>query len=193
MLRGIDLAKPRQVELPRSGYEENVKLRRAAWILVLVLASVVVISGCKTEEGTASAKDGDTVRVHYTGELDDGTEFDTSTGGDPLEFTIGSGQLIPGFDQAVVGMSPGESKTVIIPAEEAYGPHRDELVQVVDRSELPADLEPEVGQQLQRRQEDGRIAVFTVIDVSESTVTLDANHRLAGQDLTFHIELVEIL
>ena len=161
-------------------------------ILGLALVIGVACGGGEGEEGTAQAKDGDTVKVHYTGKLEDGTVFDTSIERDPLQFTIGEGQLIPGFEQAVVGMSPGESKTVEIPADEAYGPYREEMVLVVDRDQLPPDLQPEVGQQLQMRQEDGQIILVTVIDVSESSVTLDANHPLAGQDLTFDIQLVEI-
>lgn len=160
-------------------------------ILGLALVICVACGGGEGKEGTAQAKDGDTVQVHYTLKLEDGTVFETSIGGDPLQFTIGEGQLIPGFEQAVVGMSPGESKTVEIPADEAY-PYREELVLVVDRDKLPEDLQPEVGQQLQFQQEDGQIVILTVIDVSESSVTLDANPPLAGEDLTFDIELVEI-
>lgn len=140
----------------------------------------------------AQAKPGDTVSVHYTGKLDDGTIFDSSTGGDPLQFTIGAGQIIPGFDQAVIGMNPGESKTINIPADEAYGPHHEEWVLAVDRREIPADFNPEVGQQLQVRHPDGRTTVVMVTGVSEATVTLDGNHPLAGKDLTFEIQLIEI-
>lgn len=110
-----------------------------------------------------------------------------------MEFTIGRGQLIPGFEQAVIGMSPGESKTVNIPADEAYGQHNAEMLTEVDRSQFPADLNPEVGQQLQLNRSDGQTVVVTVASVSESTVTLDANHPLAGKDLIFDIQLVEIL
>ena len=138
------------------------------------------------------ASDGDTVRVHYTGTLEDGTTFDTSVGREPLEFTLGEGKMIPGFEKAVYGLTVGKSKTVTIPAEEAYGPHRDDLVIVVEREQLPADLDPKVDQQLQMQQTDGRTAVVIVTDVSETTITIDANHPLAGKDLTFEIELVEI-
>ncbi len=141
----------------------------------------------------AQAKPGDTVKVHYTGKLEDGTVFDTSANRDPLQFTIGEGQIIPGFEQAVVGMNPGESKTIKILTDDAYGPHREEMVLVIDRNQLPVDLIPEVGQQLQSRQPDGQIIVVTVIAVSESSVTVDANHPLAGKDLTFDIQLVEIV
>lgn len=141
----------------------------------------------------AQAKHGDTVKVHYTGKLEDGTVFDTSIDRDPLQFTIGKGQMIPGFEQAVLGMNPGESKTIRIPTDEAYGTRREEMVMVVDRNQLPADLNPEVGQQLQNRQPDGQTIVVTVTEVSESSVTVDANHPLAGKDLTFDIQLVEVV
>ena len=141
----------------------------------------------------AQAKYGDTVKVHYTGKLDDGTVFDASVNGDPLQFTIGGGQIIPGFEQAVVGMNPGESKTVKIPAEDAYGQRREDLVLEIEKSQLPEGLKPEVGLQLQSRQPDGRIIVLTIADISESHVTLDANHPLAGKDLTFDIQLIEII
>ena len=140
----------------------------------------------------AQAKYGDTVKVHYTGKLEDGTIFDSSIDRDPLEFTLGEGRVIPGFEQAVVGMDLNETKTVKIPEGKAYGPHREELVAEVDRSQLPADLKPEIGQQLQGSQPDGQVVVATVTDVSESSVTLDANHPLAGKDLTFDIQLVAI-
>ena len=141
----------------------------------------------------AQAKHGDTVKVHYTGKLEDGMVFDTSTDLDPLQFTIGDGQIIPGFEQAVIGMNPSESKTIKIPTDEAYGPHREEMVQMVDRNQLPVDLKPEIGQQLQSRQTDGQTIVVTVTDVSESSVTVDGNPPLAGKDLTFDIQLVEIV
>jgi peptidylprolyl isomerase len=168
-------------------------LKHVVRILTLVLVSAICISGCSGGGGIAAAKDGDTVRVHYTGTLDDGTEFDSSVGGDPLEFTVGAGQMISGFDQAVVGMKLGESKTVTIPPEEAYGPYRDDLVQVLDRSQFQEGTEPVVGQQWESPQPDGRTLIFTVIEVTETTVTADYNHRLAGETLTFEIELVEIL
>lgn len=147
----------------------------------------------RKEERVAQAKIGDTVKVHYTGKLDDGTIFDSSANRDPLQFTIGESRIIPGFEQAVIGMNPGESKTTKIPADKAYGPRHKEMVVVVGREQIPADLEPEVGQQLQIRQPDGRAIVVTVTDVSNSSVTLDANHPLAGKDLTFDIQLVEIV
>ncbi len=141
----------------------------------------------------AQAKIGDTVKVHYTGKFGDGMVFDTSIDDEPLEFRIGESQVIPGFEEAVVGMNPGETKTVNIPVDKAYGPHRDDLVQVVDRKQLPANLKPEIGQPLEGRQPDGEIVVATVTDVTESHVTLDANHPLAGKSLTFEIQLIEIV
>lgn len=137
------------------------------------------------------AKSGDTVKVHYTGKLEDGTEFDSSQGKEPLEFTLGEGRIIPGFEQAVMGMNPGDNKTVDIPADQAYGPYREDWVMVVDREQLPSNIEPEVGQQLQVRQGD-QAFVVQVTDVSDGEVTLDRNHPLAGEDLTFDIELVEV-
>jgi len=135
----------------------------------------------------------DTVRVHYTGTLDDGTVFDSSRKREPLEFTMGQGQLIPGFEKAVEGMKVGDSAVVTIPANEAYGELQQEMIVEVDRARFPADISPEIGMQLQVQQPDGRPMSVTIREVSELTVTLDANHPLAGQALTFDIELVEIL
>jgi len=141
----------------------------------------------------AQAKQGDTVRVHYTGTLDDGTMFDTSADREPLEFTIGGGQVIVGFDIAVLDMAPGEKRVSVIPALEAYGEHSLELVTDVDRERFPADMELEIGQQLQVGLPDNQQAIVMIVDLSDTAVTLDANHPLAGQQLTFEIELVEIL
>ena len=141
----------------------------------------------------AQAKEGDTVNVHYTGRLGDGTVFDSSAGRDPLQFTIGEGQLIPGFETGVLGMNPKETKTVEIPANEAYGPHHDEMVMVVEKSQFPPDLNPEIGDQLQMRHESGQIVIVTVTEISDANITLDANHPLAGKDLIFDLELAEII
>lgn len=138
------------------------------------------------------AKAGDTVKVHYTGKLDDGTVFDSSEGRDPLQFTVGSGQMIAGFDAGVNGMNEGETKTVRIGSEEAYGQHRDEMVLTVGKDELPPDMEVEPGDQLQMRHESGQVVMVTVTDVTDANITLDANHPLAGKDLTFDIHLVEV-
>jgi peptidylprolyl isomerase len=139
------------------------------------------------------AKTGDTVKVHYTGRLDDGTEFDSSNGRSPLEFTIGEGDLIPSFEQAIVGMAPGEIKTITVEADSAYGPYREEMVLVVERDQFPPHIEPQVGQQFEIRQANNQTFDVVVTDVSNSSVTLDANHPLAGEDLIFDIELVEII
>lgn len=144
-------------------------------------------------QAMAQAKEGDTVRVQYTGKLKDGTIFDTSDEREPLEFTIGKGEIIPGFERAVVGMKPGETKTATIPPEEAYGPHRDDMLFTIDRDQFPEDIQPRPGQQLQIQQPGGQAAIVTVSDVSELTVTLDVNHPLAGQPLTFAIKLLDIV
>ena len=138
------------------------------------------------------AQPGDTVRIHYTGTLDDGEVFDTSEGREPLAFTLGEGQVIAGFDTAVAGMEPGEKKTVTIPADEAYGQHRDEMVLEVGRDQLPPELNPEEGDALTMSMGDGMELPVLVREVTESHVVLDANHPLAGEDLTFEIELVGI-
>jgi peptidylprolyl isomerase len=139
-----------------------------------------------------TAQPGSNVKVHYTGRLDDGTVFDTSQDRDPLEFTVGTGQVIPGFEEAVMGMSVGESRTHRIEAEDAYGEHRDEMVLRVEREHLPPDLSPETGQQLQIQQSSGEVIPVIVTEVDSDTITLDANHPLAGQPLTFDIELIEL-
>jgi peptidylprolyl isomerase len=141
----------------------------------------------------AQAQAGDLVKVHYTGRLADGTIFDTSMEREPLEFTLGSGELIPGFEQAVLGMTAGESKTATILADQAYGPHRTEQVIDVERHHLPPDLQPELGQRLQMTRPDGTTITVVVTATTETQVTLDANHPLAGRDLIFDIMLVEIL
>jgi FKBP-type peptidyl-prolyl cis-trans isomerase 2 len=138
-----------------------------------------------------TAAQGDTVKVHYTGTLDDGTVFDSSEGRDPLEFTIGSNSVIPGFESAVVGLTVGESTRVVIGPEDAYGPRLDGKVVVVERSRLPDEPEPEPGMVLQAQGPDGTV-LLTIADVADDQVTLDGNHPLAGQQLTFEIELAEI-
>ena len=142
----------------------------------------------------AKAKIGDTVKVHYTVKMKDGTVCGSSVDRDPLQFTIGKGQTVQAMEKAVVGMSPGQSKTIDIPSDQAFGPHRQELVAVIKRDQFPQEVKPEVGQQLELKQSEGSdTVVVTITDVSASTVTLDANHPLAGKDLTFEIKLVEIV
>ncbi len=140
----------------------------------------------------AKAKAGDTVKVHYTGKLNDGAVFNTSSGHEPLEFEIGKSTLIPAFEQTVVGMKLGESRTVNIASNEAYGPLREETVVSVERKKFPDNIKPHVGLELEVCQQDGRVFPAKITDVSEHSVTLDANHPLAGKDLVFDIELVEI-
>lgn len=165
---------------------------RNVGLLVIVLSGILLVTGCTGKEGLAMAKDGNTVKVHYTGKLDDGTIFDTSVEREPLEFTIGAGQIIPGFEEAVRRMQVGQVKTVTIPADEAYGPHNEDMVLVVERDKLPENLNPVVGQRLQKQQENGNMDVVVVTDFSDTTITLDANHPLAGKALKFEIELVEM-
>jgi peptidylprolyl isomerase len=138
------------------------------------------------------AKSGDTVKIHYTGTLADGTQFDSSAGRDPLEFTLGSGQVIPGFDKAVEGLAVGDSKSVNITAPDAYGPRHEQMVQDVPKSALPDDLEPAEGMSLQARGQDSRVVNLTVTHVGDEAITVDGNHPLAGKDLNFDIQLVEI-
>ncbi|MGF1497229.1 MAG: peptidylprolyl isomerase [Elainellaceae cyanobacterium] len=140
----------------------------------------------------AQAQQGDKVLVHYTGKLEDGTVFDTSADRDPLQFSIGGGNVIPGFEAAVVGMSPGDSKTATIPSTQAYGPYRQEMVVQIDRQQVPSDIPLEIGQRLQIQQQGGQAIPVTVTEMSDAAVTLDANHPLAGEDLTFDIQLVDL-
>ena len=137
-----------------------------------------------------NAENGDTVKVHYTGRLADGQTFDSSVGRDPLEFQLGAQNVIPGFEKATLGLSVGESRTVTIPCKEAYGETRPELVQTVPRSDIPPEIELKEGMQLQTGGPQPQ--VLTVVELSEDSVKLDANHPLAGKDLTFDIQLVEI-
>ena len=137
-------------------------------------------------------KTGDTVHIHYTGTLNDGTTFDSSEGREPLSFQVGSGQIIPGLDSAIPGMTVGDKKTVNVACDEAYGQVNPEMTQAVPRADIPADIPLETGTRLQMQTQNGQVIPVTVIAVDDSTVTLDANHPLAGQDLTFNIELVKI-
>ncbi|VVB72254.1 FKBP-type peptidyl-prolyl cis-trans isomerase [uncultured archaeon] len=141
----------------------------------------------------AQAKMGDTVKVHYSGKLDTGVLFDSSAGSDPLEFELGSGCLIQGFEEAVVGMSPGESKTVQIPPEKGYGKYREDRVIKVDKKDLPAEVVPAEGMVLEICASNGVMVPVQITDITGSTVTLDANHPLSEQTLTFEITLVDIV
>lgn len=137
-------------------------------------------------------KDGDTVKVHYTGTLEDGEIFDSSEGRDPLEFTMGTGQLIPGFEKAVLGLKVGDTTKANIPCAEAYGEHNPQMEVKVQKSQLPADMEPAIGMQLQLNQQNGQPIPCQVTNIEGEEITIDANHPLAGKDLTFNIEVVEI-
>ncbi len=145
----------------------------------------------------AQAKEGDTVKIHYTGKLENGKVFDTSIDSDPLQFTIGANQIIPGFEKSVTGMEIDESKTITIPTDEAYGPHREEMVFNIPIDQFPSDIEPKIGQQLQLSQANdqatGQTMIAIVTQISESHVTIDANHPLAGETLIFDIQLIEIV
>ena len=158
-------------------------------LLGILLVGMMLTGGCVAQE----VESGDTVKVHYTGKLSDGTVFDTSIGDEPIEFVVGGASLAPRFEQAVIGMKPGESKAITIPADEAYGPRHEELVFVMDRNQFPEDEELEVGCIVNFPPAYGMLVTAIVVDVSESSVTLDANHLLAGEDLVFDVELVEIV
>ncbi|MEQ8308211.1 MAG: peptidylprolyl isomerase [Hoeflea sp.] len=140
----------------------------------------------------SEAKSGDIVRINYIGKLTDGTQFDSSEGREPLEFEIGSGQIISGLDREVQGMKVGDKQTITVPADDAYGAHDAAKVQQVPRSALPAEVEPQEGMQLQARTPQGPVALI-VTSVGEQEVTVDANHPLAGKDLVFDIEMVDIV
>jgi peptidylprolyl isomerase len=164
--------------------------KRMELIFSLVIAGTIFATGCNGGNlNNAAAKTGDAVKVDYTGKLDDGTTFDSSKGKQPLEFTVGAGQMIQGFDEAIPGMKVSETKTVRIPAAKAYGVYQSEMVGVVPRSQFPPTITPAVGMKLQL----ANGMPVTVISVNATDVTLDANHELAGKDLTFEITLVAIV
>ncbi len=140
----------------------------------------------------SQAANGDSVHIHYTGRLDDGSVFDSSAGREPLQFVVGGGQVIPGFDEAVRGMAVGAEKTTTIPAGEAYGPRSEELLAEVSLGDLPEGMEVELGQELQVSDEEGNTQIVKVIEVKSDSIVLDANHHLAGENLTFDITLVKI-
>ena len=141
----------------------------------------------------AQVQNGDTVKVHYTGSLNDGRIFDSSVDREPLQFTVGAHQVVPGFEEAVLGMSVGDSKTALLPADKAYGQRDNRLIIRVPNSQLPANMNPKLNDRLQMRSPDGRVMNVVVAEIAEDSIVLDGNHFLAGQDLTFDIELVEIV
>ena len=136
--------------------------------------------------------DGNTVKVHYTGKLEDGTVFDSSEGREPLEVKLGTQAVIPGFEKGLLGMEVGEKKTITIPSEDAYGPQRDEMIVEVNKTDFPAEIKPEVGLQLQMQRSDGQNMPVTIVKVEEEKITLDANHPLAGKTLIFDVEMMEV-
>ena len=140
-----------------------------------------------------TAADGNTVKVHYTGSLDDGSVFDSSEGRDPLQFTVGAGQVIQGFDKAVTGLAVGDTNEVTFEPEEGYGPHRPEMVFDVPREQFPQDVTPEVGMRLAAQGPGGQPLELVIVELGEETIKVDANHALAGKRLTFKVELVEIV
>lgn len=161
-------------------------------VISIFLLGALLVTGCNGSIDEGQAKNGDTVQVNYTGTLSDGTIFDSSAGRAPLEFTLGAEQMIPGFEKAILGMRIGETKKVTILAQDAYGQRYDELVIEIPREKLPTDLHPQVGQQLQSTRSDGMVIIVTVVEVTNTVITVDGNHPLAGKDLTFEIELVSI-
>ena len=140
----------------------------------------------------ATVKSGDTVKVHYTGKFDTGEVFDTSEGSEPLSFTVGAGQVIPGFDEALLGMQTGEVKDIVVPPEQAYGERIEELVQTISREQFQlGDVEPELGMAIEMQTPQGNIPLV-ITELNDTDVTLDANHPLAGESLHFVLTLVEI-
>ena len=161
-------------------------------IFLLGIALPVLLMACTCKEVQVAAK-GDTVQVDYTGTLSDGTQFDSSVGKDPLEFTLGTGAVITGFENAILGMKVGETKTVTIPAAEAYGEYNNRAVMEISKDELAPGTLVAVGDQFQMRTTDGGVVTVRVTAISDTTFTVDANHELAGKDLTFKLTLVKIV
>lgn len=168
-------------------------MRGARIFGVLLLIACIFSSGCITGgDEAARAKPGDTVKVHYTGTFENGTVFDSSAGGEPLRFTVGAGEMIRGFDEGVVGMQVGEEKTLHVPADQAYGPYREDLVFALDPDGIDGVENLKVGDQVRLSLQGGQALPARVVAISADAVTVDANHRLAGEDLTFNVNLVEI-
>ncbi|WP_047267243.1 FKBP-type peptidyl-prolyl cis-trans isomerase [Marinitoga sp. 1197] len=138
------------------------------------------------------AEKGNTVKVHYTGTLNDGSVFDTSNGREPLEFTLGTGQVIPGFEEAIIGMEIGEKKTITIPSKEAYGEYSEEKVFELPKQNFPSNIDEALGQTVQLGDSTGNVFLAKILEVTDEIVKMDTNHPLAGKDLTFEIELIEI-
>jgi peptidylprolyl isomerase len=138
------------------------------------------------------AKNGDTVKVHYTGRLDDGTIFDSSEGKDPLQFTIGEGQLLQAFEQGVTGLAEGDKKNLQLTAQQGYGLKQNKLIGKLPLEALPEGLTPEIGMRLQMKTPEDQVIILKIVEMSDNDITVDANHELAGEDLNFEIELVAI-
>jgi len=167
------------------------KQQRTRYVMVAVIGCIIMAVILFVLFNPFVAKTGDTVEVYYTGSLDDGTVFDSNVNGTPLVFVLGSHAVIAGFEEAVTGMGVNQTKIVHIPADKAYGPYRNDLVRVVNRSGLPAEMKPEVGKMYTiTRTDDGSSSLVRILNVTPSTVTWDENHILAGKDLTFEIRLV---
>jgi peptidylprolyl isomerase len=141
----------------------------------------------------AQAKAGDTVRVHYTGKLDDGTVFDSSIGGEPIEFILGAHHIIPGFEEGVTGMEVGETKTILISSDQAYGPYEDGIVLTIPREQVPPHITLGLGEMLELSQPSGEAITGRITELTDASVTLDGNHPLAGEDLTFDLQLADIV
>nr|MBN2277342.1 peptidylprolyl isomerase [candidate division Zixibacteria bacterium] len=158
--------------------------------LLFLLIAILAFGGCSSQR---RVKDGDKVKVNYTGRFEDGEEFDSSRDREPLEVTIGSGDIIPGFEIGLLGMAVGETKTITITPDEAYGQVRSDLIATIPKSQFPPDMNLVAGQQLQSQQPDGRVMTVTVKEVMADSVTIDANHPMAGKTLLFDVEVVEIM
>jgi len=173
--------------------DRGIRLRKKTLVVLLVTLTLATALATGCIGGARTVKEGDTVKLQYTGRLENGEVFDTTQKSGPLEVTLGKKMLIPGLEEALIGMKIGESKTVTIPAEKAYGPHRDDLVVEIPREDLPEGMDPKVGQPMVVRggEEKGGFLVV-IIAVGEKTITVDANHRLAGEDLTLDIKVLEI-
>ena len=169
-----------------------MKGRHAYGVLLLIACALALCSGCIAGEAE-QVKSGDTVLVHYTGTLENGTVFDSSAGREPLRFTVGQGEVIQGFDEGVVGMQVGEEKTLQIPADRAYGPYREDLVFVFNTTETAGTENLTIGDQVGLPLQNGQMLPARVVAVTADAVTIDANHHLAGEDLTFNVRLVEIV
>jgi peptidylprolyl isomerase len=168
-------------------------MKKFTLIYILIIICTLLLAGCGGGGSDQAAKEGDTVSVHYIGTLEDGTQFDSSyERGEPLTFTLGAGQMIPGFENAVLGMKVGETKTVTLPPEEAYGEYRTDLIITLDRDQFPEDMELTIGKRIPLQNSAGQQFMATIIEIGTSTVTVDANHELSGKTLIFEIELISI-